>query len=302
MGRQQPIPESLFAPGRRHLVLLAHHDDELPYAGLLARMGENVRIIWLTNSDGLAHESDMTPDAYAQARYQESLDALGHLNIPEAKVQSLWHSEYELYDLMRLMRSDAEVPERFLTMADEVERVARDFEPDVVWTLAYQGGHPEHDLMHLYAARLVRRLNRERSQPVPFFELPAYELIVVPLRFRPWRRRPYFAVTLTDREYAAKSKMLDCYPTQQRIIDEFRSIITLYGRLSWLRLRPFSFDDFGRREAFGLGEAARDYTQSTHISSRLDYPFDDYMGDPIRFDATIMRVAEALELTTLKEH
>ena len=243
MGRERPLPAELFASGRRHLVLLAHHDDELPYAGLLSRMGANVRVIWLTNSDGLAHESELTPEAYAKARYQESLDALEHLEIAEPQVQSLWHSEYELYDLMRLMRAGDSVPERFMSMADEVEHIARDFNPDVIWTLAYQGGHPEHDLMHLYAARLVRRLNSERGQPIPFYELPAYELIVVPLRFRPWRLKPYFAMSLTDEEYAAKERMLECYPTQQRIIDEFRSIITLYGRLSWLRLRPFSFDD-----------------------------------------------------------
>lgn len=265
-----PHPEDLFAPGRRHLVLLAHHDDELPYAGTLLRMGPEVRIVWLTNSDGLAHLDGTPPEAYGEARFRESVDALGHVGIGLDRVEVLGHSEYELYDLFARMVRDGgghggggatrdgggrdggafRVPSRFLDMADEVERAGRPFEPDVIWTLAYQGGHPEHDLMHLYAARLARRLSAERGRPVPFYELPAYELGIVPLRFKPWRRAPVHTLRLDDDAMARKSRMLDSYPTQWRILGDFRRLITFYGRLSALRLRPFTFEDFGRTEQF----------------------------------------------------
>ena len=128
MGRQCDYPSDLFAEGRRHLVILAHHDDELPYAGLIKRMGPEVRILWLTNSDGLAHESSMSPEDYAKARYQESLDALAHLEVREEQVLSLWHSEYALYELFsEMVRGEhgGAVPGRFLTMADEIEAEAR---------------------------------------------------------------------------------------------------------------------------------------------------------------------------------
>ncbi|MGB0591026.1 MAG: PIG-L deacetylase family protein [Myxococcota bacterium] len=301
MGRQIPHPADLFADGRRHLVVLAHHDDELPYAGLIARMRPHVRVVWLTNSDGIAHESDMTPDAYAKARYQESLDALSHLGLEEAQVNSLWHSEYALYELFaQMVRGEhpEEVPERFLTMADEIEAEARAFKPDVVWTLAYQGGHPEHDLTHLYATRFVNRWRAETGQELPYFELPAYELIVVPLRFRPWRSAPYHAIQLTEDEWKAKDAMMDCYPTQARIIEEFRTIIGLYARLSWLRFKPFTFDDYGRREVFAPVPEGRDYERSSHMSSRLDYPFDDYQGTPMRFSEMLAPIARALGLTS----
>lgn len=299
MGRCTPHPEDLFSDGRKHLVLLAHHDDELPYTGLIARMRPNVRVLWLTNSDGLAHESEMSPPEYAKARYQESLDAFAHLDIGEEQVKSLWHSEYELYDLLGQMgrgeHPDA-IPERFVAMADEMAQQARDFAPDVVWTLAYQGGHPEHDLTHLYAARFVRQWRQETGRDIPFYELPAYELILVALRFRPWRKAAYHAIELVDSEWKAKDAMMHCYPTQERIIDEFRRIIGLYAKLSWLRFKPFSFDDYGRREVFAPVPDDRDYTRSSHMSARLDYPFDDYQGTPIRFSETLSRIAAELGL------
>ena len=300
MGRCVPHPADLFADDKKHLVVLAHHDDELPYAGLIARMRPNVRVLWLTNSDGLAHESDMSPPEYAKARYQESLDAFAHLEVADDQVMSLWHSEYELYELMaQMVRGEHpdRVPERFLTMADEVEAEARAFAPDVVWTLAYQGGHPEHDLTHLYATRFVRRWREETGRDIPFYEMPAYELIVVALRFRPWRTASHHAITLSEEEWKAKDAMMHCYPTQTRIVEEFRSIIGLYSRLSWLRFKPFTFEDFGRSEPFAPVPDDRDYARSSHMSWRLDYPFDEYKGTPMRFPHTIARIAEALGLT-----
>lgn len=300
MGRQIDHPAALFTEGRRHLVVLAHHDDELPYAGLIARMRPHVRVVFLTNSDGIAHESDMTPDAYAKARYQESLDALAHLEMGEDQVTSLWHSEYALYELFaQMVRGEhaEQVPERFLTMADEIEAEARAFKPDVVWTLAYQGGHPEHDLTHLYATRFVNRWRAETGQEIPYYELPAYELIVVPLRFRPWRAAPYHAIQLSEEEWKAKDAMMGCYPTQERIIEEFRRIIGLYARLSWLRFKPFTFDDYGSREVFAPVPGDRDYGRSSHMSARLDYPFDDYQGTPMRFSDTVAVIARALGLS-----
>ncbi len=299
MPKVLPIPDDLFAPGRRHLVLLAHHDDELPYAGLLSRMGAgDVRVIWLTNSDGLAHEDGMEPEAYGELRRQESLRACSHLGLGPETLEVLGHSEYALYALFaEMVRGEhATVPARFGQMAEEVEQRVRDFAPDVVWTLAYQGGHPEHDLMHLYAARAVRRLSADRGTPLPFYELPAYELMIVPLRFKPWRREPVHEVYLTPAQEAIKAAMLESYPTQARIIDGFRRVVSLYGALSALRLKPFTFADYGRREEFAPVPPERDYTRSSHRLSRLDIPLDDYKGTPIRFDQTLRPIAASLGL------
>jgi LmbE family N-acetylglucosaminyl deacetylase len=292
-----PTPPGLFEAGKKHLVVLAHHDDELPYAGLLLQLGPEVRVVWVTNSDGLAHEDQMAPLEYARLRYAESVAAMATLGVDEARLVCLGHSEYTLYDLMaRMSRGEygGAVPERFGDIAREVEAQARDFAPDVIWTLAWQGGQPEHDLAHLAAVRAARALAAERKQAVPLYELPAYELIFVPLRFKPWRRQPVFELRLDAAAMARKTAMFACYPTQKRILGQFEKLVRLYGRLGALGGRGFSFEDFGAREEFAAVPADRDYSRSTHWTPRLDYPGDDYQGTRIRFEKTLPVIAAEL--------
>ncbi len=292
-----PTPPGLFEAGRKHLIVLAHHDDELPYAGLLLRMGPDVRMVWITNSDGLAHEDGMAPLDYAQLRYMESVNAMAELEVPESRLVCLGHSEYTLYDLLaRMSRGEYgdTMPERFGAIAREVEAEARDFQPDVIWTLAWQGGQPEHDLAHLTAVRAARLLGEERGAAVPIYELPAYELILVALRFKPWRRAPVHELHLSSDAAARKARMLACYPTQKRILGQFEKLVRFYGKASALWGKRFSFEDFGAREEFAPVPADRDYSRSTHLSPRLDYPGDDYKGTRIRFDKTLPVIAAAL--------
>lgn len=292
-----PIPPGLFDTGRKHLIVLAHHDDELPYAGLLLRLGPNIRMVWVTNSDGLAHEDHMAPSDYAQLRYLESVQAMAELDVPESRLVCLGHSEYTLYDLMARMSRDeygGAVPERFGAIAREVEAEARDFQPDVIWTLAWQGGQPEHDLAHLTAVRAARLLGAERGAAVPIYELPAYELIFVALRFKPWRRTPVHEVRLSADASARKARMFGCYPTQKRILGQFEKLVRYYGAVSALWGKRFSFEEFGAREEFAAVPADRDYRRSTHLSPLLDYPGDDYKGTRIRFEKTLPIIAAAL--------
>ncbi len=303
-----PLPEDLFADGRRHLVLLAHHDDEVPYAGLLQRMGPDVRVVWLTNSDGLSYLDGEDPEAYARRRFSESVAAMSILGIGLERMGCHEHSEIALYDLFgRMVRGHVRgVPSRFLMMADPIEAEVRAFEPDVVWTLAYQAGNPEHDLVHLYAARAVRRLAAETGRALPLFELPAYELTFVAMRFPPWRKEPVHAIELTDEELALKERLLPCFPSQWRIISGFRKVIGLYGAFTAHRALfrgapPISEASFARREVFAPVPRDRDYTLSPHAPlsrwlPQLDYPGDDFLGTPIRFAKTLAPIAEALGL------
>ena len=289
-----PHPEDLFSADRRHLVVLAHQDDELPNAGIIARMGGNVRIVWLTNGDGLVHESTDTPERYGERRTDESIDACAHLGLDRDRLAFLGHSELRIYSLLAALsrRADAvDVPPLFPEIARQVFAEAMEFEPEVVWTMAYQGGHPEHDLAHLCAAKAARELS------LPLYELPAYELtFLVPLRFPPWRREPYHEILLSEDEQAKQQAMFESYPTQERILNEFRTLITLYGRVSMLWGRRFAFEDYARRAVFGPVPADRDYRRSSHSVEALDYVFDSYEGTPIRFGRTLPRIAGALGL------
>lgn len=296
MGRRIAWQRGLFDPGRRHLFVFAHQDDELPYAGLIRRCRPDVQLIWLTNGDGLAPEAGEQPEAYADKRRLESIAAMDCLGIGQPALTFLEHSEIAIYKLLARM-SDSRVggvPPTFERIYESVEEAVLAAQPDVVWTLAWQGGHPEHDLAHLCTARALRRLADRTGRALPLYELPAYELtFVVPLRFRPWRRAPHHAIELTPDELRAKHEMMACYPTQAEIIEGFERLIGLYGRLSALRLRPFDFSTYAALEQFAKVPASRDYTRSTHVHPRLDYIGDDYAGCPIRFERTLARIARA---------
>ena len=63
-GEQFMVQISQF---ERPLFLLAHHDDEIPTAGLLQRLQGDKRVLWVTNSDGLYFESDKSPHDYGKS-------------------------------------------------------------------------------------------------------------------------------------------------------------------------------------------------------------------------------------------
>lgn len=293
MGDLVDYPKGLFKPGRRHLVLLAHQDDELPNAGILSRLGPDTRIVWLTNGDGLAFREDMDPEEYGALRTQESITAVGHLGMDTSQLVFLGHSEIAIYRLLAEMSADPDgaVPQRFVEIAAQIVAATRDFAPDVIWTQAWQGGHPEHDLIHIFAA-LARQ---QVARAAPLFELPAYEfMILLPLRFRPWRKEPHFEVELTRSELEAKQSMFKSYPTQDFLLHDFQKLIGFYGKLATLRGSQFDFDDFARHEQFGLVPADRNYGVSTHMHEWFDYMFEDFEGVPIRFGATMPRIARLL--------
>jgi LmbE family N-acetylglucosaminyl deacetylase len=294
-------PDGLFDGSSRHLVVLAHQDDEVPYAGLLARMNhsgaDSLHIAYVTNGDGLAHESDMDPDPYAALREEESRSALAALGIADNQATWFRHSELSLYAEFGAMSDDADGTRplfgEFETIAHEVHTLMDTFEPSAVWTMAWQGGNPEHDLTHAAALRAHRAIAPSSGGERLFYELPAYELLVVAMRFRPWVRRTRHRIELTNDELATKRAMMEMYPTQTRVISELRRVATIAGRLGRLLGRGFTLDEFASIEEFAPVPSDRDYTRSTHIHERLDYPGDDWQGRRIVFGRTLARVARA---------
>jgi len=299
-----PPPQDLFAPDRRHLFVFAHQDDDLPYAGLLQRVPGSAEVLWVTNGDGLAPQARMSPQSYAEMREAEAVAAMGELGYGRDQLHFLRHSELTFYQLFAELEDAGpagavpgelrrQVTELMGSVMDAVEaQVAR---ADVVWTLAWQGGHPEHDLTHYAAAQAVRRVSRQRGRAIPCFELPAYELLIlVPLRFPPWRRGVSHEIRLTARELQRKEAAFDAYPSQARITSAFRRLLQLYGVLSAFRGRPFGFRDFASREQFGPVPMNRDYTRSPHRWQALDYLFEDYEGKPISFHGSVAKIVRMM--------
>lgn len=282
-----PFPADLFLPDTRVLFVFAHQDDELGYAGLIQRVAPTARFLWVTNGDGLADELDMHPRDYASARRLETTLAMKTVGVAEDRLRFLGNSEQVIYrTLIRQVREPSKNHEVFgevRTMASQVTAEVLAFQPDVVFTVAWQGGNPEHDLVHMIVRSAIGKLAR----PVRLFELPEYELLnLVPLRFPPWHKGAFHEIRLTPAELDAKERMAGCYPTQDRIVTGFRRVINALGRLSAIRGRPFSFRDFAAIEPFGPVPADRDHRRPPHGIDALEYLGDSCDG--IRMSYTRM--------------
>lgn len=302
-ARPESIPsEWILASDGRPTFVFAHQDDETVFAGMIRRIiGDDARgrFIWWTNGDGLAPEAKMTPERYAEMRIAEATESLRRLGgSPERKVD-LESSEIENYRRMTEVAAGGATArgaiDYFLQEAERVERAIADADPDRVFVLAWQGGHPEHDLVHLMTARAVRRLRRTTGRAIPLIQVPAYEYVIAcPMRFKPWFKGDVRAIDLDSRELEAKRRVVDAYPSQAELVRKFRKVIDVLGALSTLRGRPFRSETFLAREEFGVVDPDLDYLRSTHRWDRLNYIGDHYLGVPISFARMIRPVAAAL--------
>src|SRR5687767_2414636 len=133
----------------RPLFIFAHQDDETVLAGLIHRIignDERGMFVWWTNGDGLAPEAGMSPPAYARIRIREASESLKRLGGSDRRKLDLESSEIENYRRLTHVAGRGEERLRALSYFEEearrVEQAVRDADPDRVFLLAWQGGHP----------------------------------------------------------------------------------------------------------------------------------------------------------------
>jgi len=282
---------------QRPVFLLAHHDDEIPTAGLLQRLGPGKRVVWVTNSDGLYTESDRTPGEYGALRMAEGTRSVALAGVPGTSVTQLGFSEVEIYRhfawLHARKKRMSEVRPFFQEIRDRVRKSLLEIEPDAVFTLAWQGGQPEHDLTHFFGMLALRDLERRTGLRPAFFHMPAYEYtILVAMRFHPLYRGTRLRLRLTPEEQQVKRSMIRCYPSQVRLFSEFQRIFRWTGLLGYLTGGPRSVEEFLSIEEFGPVPEDLDYTRKPHRLDRLTYMFDDFEGTPVTFSTSIRPIVE----------
>ncbi|MGD9765053.1 MAG: PIG-L family deacetylase [Candidatus Binatia bacterium] len=130
------------------LIVVAHPDDEV--VGFAAGLQEwpTAHLAFLTDGAPRDPAYFSTPsasrEAYAARRRAEALAAAARLGVGSAAVHFFAAVDMESYrDLPRLER--------------ELTALAADQRPGVIWSPAYDGGHPDHDVAAYLAARLARR-------------------------------------------------------------------------------------------------------------------------------------------------
>lgn len=294
--------EWILAPAGSPAFVYAHQDDETASAGMIRRVvGSDRRgwFIWWTNGDGLAPMAKMDPPDYARMRIDECSESLRRLGGSLERKVDLEASEIEVY------RRLSEIPgggrnreEHFAFFEKEARRVeaaVRRADPDRVFTLAWQGGHPEHDLIHLMAVSAVRKLRRETGRPIPVIQSPAYEYVIAcALRFNPFYKGDRRSIILSNEELQAKLRVFEAYPSQEGLFNKFRRIMNTLGVLSTLRLKPFTHKGYIQKEEFGVVDPDLDYHRSTHSLEYCNYMFDDFAGVPIRFDTMIRPLVDVI--------
>jgi N-acetylglucosamine malate deacetylase 2 len=159
----------------RVLVLVAHADDEcVGYGALLQKMRAPVLVI---ATDGAPRDRYFwgrygSREAYAAVRREEARRAaqVAGLYPGMATADALVSPVREL---VLLAEADARLEDQrlFLNLAAAYEQLielAERTRPEAIATLAYEGGHPDHDSCSVLGARLGERLQ------VPVWEAPLY--------------------------------------------------------------------------------------------------------------------------------
>ncbi len=292
----------ILQPAGRPLFVYAHQDDEAVMAGIIRRTtGDDERghFIWWTNGDGLAPGTGMSPKAYGDIRIREATAALNALGVTEARKTDLETSEIENYRRFTHVAQGGAVGlaalEYFRHEARRIEAEIRAADPDRVFLLAYQGGHPEHDLTHIMTARAVQKLRVETGRAIPIIQCPAYEYIIAcALRFKPWFQGDLRDMKLSPDELARKHAVLDAYPSQKELLAKFEVVVKVTGRLSALKGNTVDPEEYLGMEQFGVVPPDFDYTQSSHRIESLNYIGDDFEGIPVRFDTMVSLIAADL--------
>ena len=196
----------------RVLVLVAHADDEsVCYGALLPRMREPVVVI---ATDGAPRDEYFwkrfgSREAYAAVRRDEAQAAMRLAGVRE---------------LVLLAEQDSRLEDQrlFLNLASaygRLEKLVGWVRPEAIATLAYEGGHPDHDSCSVLAAQLGRQFG------VPVWEAPAYsrEGCEGMLRLQQFtcESGDEVAVEISDEELELKRAMCAQYVSQGDFLQTF---------------------------------------------------------------------------------
>lgn len=197
------------------LFLGAHPDDvEVTCGGLIKRTLDLGFPVWyLCATNGAP--SDLTyypryncdsPMSYAQMRREELIQAAGILGIEEDKIhlsnvddqRLAWHVEEFVNNVTELIEKQ---------------------KPEVIFCPAFEGGHPDHDSLHL-----ITHLSREKSSIKPLVvEYPEYNYNGGSKNFSRFipNKQEVYIFNLFPEESSKKGQAFNAFASQQKYIMPF---------------------------------------------------------------------------------
>lgn len=143
------------------VVLVAHPDDEVIAFGALLQQMQKAVVVFAT--DGAPRDTQFwkrygSRKAYTRIRRQEACEALAIIG---AEPVFLW-------ERVKGGIADQELFQRLPLAVQAFEQVLAENNPDCLLTLAYEGGHPDHDAACFVASAAGRRMK------VAVWESPLY--------------------------------------------------------------------------------------------------------------------------------
>jgi LmbE family N-acetylglucosaminyl deacetylase len=221
------------------LIVVAHPDDEvIGVGGQLARL-TGVRLLHVTDGaprDLLDARAAGFDDwqGYAVARRQELLAALRLAGIEAAQADELGIR-------------DQGASFRLVELAQALAAKIRCLRPELVMTLPYEGGHPDHDATALAVHAACALAQRHDGTAPALLEMTSYHMGAGGRVMSEFLPHPDAAVTtlpLGERERAFKRRLVACFSSQSRVLADFPVDVE--------RFRPAPAYDFRRPPHEGL--------------------------------------------------
>ena len=213
------------------LVIVAHPDDEAAGCGVLLQRMRDPRVAFVT--DGAPRDSFFwgkygSRAAYARLRKDEARHALELAGVNQ--VEFLGEPDHAIQDQTVFCSLDV--------ATQDLERIIERHRPQALLTLAYEGGHPDHDSCNFLTSLLARRFG------LPAWDFPLYHRtsdgLIVHQHPLPAGGHHYDAEVVlqpTPTELEIKKRMLQTY-TSQGDLKECAAVVE--------RFRPLPAYDYSR--------------------------------------------------------
>ena len=208
----------------RTLVFVAHPDDEAAGCGVLLQRMRDPVVVFATDGaprDEYFWRAYGSRQAYAELRRGEARDALAVIGVRQIEF------------LARPDTGEAFVDQELhLSIGDvlqALESVVDHRRPEALLTLAYEGGHPDHDTCN-FLTSLVPRARRLTAFEMPLYHRSA-DGLSVHQEFQ-IGNEDQLTVEPTFEELERKHRMLAAYASQKLTLDFFTNPVERFRRLA----------------------------------------------------------------------